>query len=65
IVEKKIHGEVEISFDVQRNGLLSNMKIDKSLCSDCDEAALRVIKDGPGWKIKKGDKGTVRVKVKF
>jgi TonB family protein len=65
VVQKKIHGEVEISFEVQSNGALTNMKIDKSLCSDCDEAALRVIKDGPRWKVKKGDKATGKIKVKF
>lgn len=65
IIDKKIHGEVEVSFDVQRNGVLSNIKIDKSLCNDCDEAALRAIKEGPRWKIKKGDKATGKVKVRF
>jgi TonB family protein len=65
IRQKKIHGEVEISFEVQSNGALTNMKIDKSLCDDCDEAALKVIKDGPRWKVKKGDKSTGKVKVKF
>ena len=65
ILERKIHGEVEVSFDVQKNGLISNVKVDKSLCGDCDEAALKVIKEGPRWKVKKGNQGTARVKVKF
>ncbi|MEO6550116.1 MAG: energy transducer TonB [Ferruginibacter sp.] len=65
IVSKKIHGEVEVSFDVQRNGAIANIKIDKSLCADCDEAAMRAIKDGPRWKIKKGGKSSGKVKVKF
>lgn len=34
IVQKKIHGVVEISFEVQSNGALANIKIDKSLCED-------------------------------
>lgn len=65
ILERKIHGEVEVSFDVQKNGLISNVKVDKSLCGDCDEAALKVIKEGPRWKVKNGNQGTARVKVKF
>ncbi len=65
ILQKKIHGEVEISFEVQSNGSLTNIKIDKSLCEDCDEAALRAVKEGPGWKVKKGKKATGKVKVKF
>ncbi|MBC7890018.1 MAG: energy transducer TonB [Ferruginibacter sp.] len=65
ILQNKIHGEVEVSFEVKSDGAISNMKIDKSLCNDCDEAALRVIKDGPRWKVKKGEKAMARVKVKF
>ncbi len=65
IVQKKIHGEVEISFEVQSNGALANIKIDKSLCEECDEAALRAVKEGPRWKIKKGKKATGKVTVKF
>ncbi len=65
IVQKKIHGEVEISFEVQSNGALANIKIDKSLCEECDEAALRAVKEGPRWRIKKGKKATGKVKVKF
>lgn len=64
-VQKKIHGEVEISFEVQSNGALANIKIDKSLCEECDEAALRAVKEGPRWKIKKGKKAIGKVKVKF
>jgi hypothetical protein len=34
------------------------------LCGACDEEALRIIKQGPQWKVKKGkkDKGTIKVK---
>jgi len=65
IVQKKIHGEVEISFEVQSNGSLANIKIDKSLCEDCDEAAIKAVKEGPRWKVKKGKKATGKVKVNF
>ncbi|MEP7144597.1 MAG: TonB family protein [Ferruginibacter sp.] len=65
ILQKKIHGEVAISFEVQSDGVITNVKIDKSLCDDCDEAALRVIKEGPRWKVKKGSQGSGKVKVKF
>jgi len=65
IRQKKIEGEVELSFEVQRNGAITNIKVDKSLCGDCDEAALRVVKEGPRWKVKKGNKALGKVKVKF
>lgn len=65
MLQKKIHGEVELSFEVESNGAITNLKVDKSLCQDCDEAALKAIKDGPRWKVKKGRKATAKVKVKF
>ncbi|MEP7111606.1 MAG: carboxypeptidase-like regulatory domain-containing protein, partial [Ferruginibacter sp.] len=65
ILEKRIHGEVEVSFEVQSNGLITNLKIEKPLCNDCDEEAMRVIKDGPRWKVIKGNKAIARIKVKF
>lgn len=65
ILQKKVHGEVEISFEVESDGALTNMKVDKSLCDDCDKAALKAIKEGPGWRIKKGKKATGKIKVKF
>ncbi|CAN5432704.1 hypothetical protein BH11BAC3_BH11BAC3_11020 [soil metagenome] len=63
--EQNQHGEVEVSFDIQNDGAITNIKIDKSVCEDCDEAVLRVIKEGPQWKVKKGNKATARLKVKF
>lgn len=63
--QKKIHGEVGVSFEVRDDGAITNVKIDKSLCDDCDEAALRVIKEGPRWKVIKGSQGIGKVKVRF
>lgn len=64
-VQNNIHGEVEVSFDVQRNGAISNLRIEKSLCAECDKEALRIIKEGPQWRVKKGKKATAKVKVNF
>lgn len=60
-----VHGEVEISFDVKANGTISNIKINKSLGADYDEAAKRLILEGPQWKVKKGKKNTASVKLQF
>jgi CarboxypepD_reg-like domain/Gram-negative bacterial TonB protein C-terminal len=65
ILNKNIHGKVEISFDVKPNGTIANIKVDKSLCNDCDEVAKRLIEQGPQWKIKKGKKGKGKVTVQF
>lgn len=65
VLQQKIHGEVEVSFDVLTNGAITNVKVDKSLCGDCDAEVLRLIKQGPRWKSKTGSKGTAKLKVKF
>jgi hypothetical protein len=31
-IPRKVSGDVEVSFDVQNNGAITNMKVDKSLC---------------------------------
>lgn len=64
-IDKNIHGEVEVIFDVQKDGTVSNVSIAKSLCAACDQEALRVIKEGPQWKVKKGKTDKGKVKVKF
>ena len=50
-------GEVELSFDVNSEGEPVNIKVTKSLCSKCDEEAVRLLKEGPKWKKKKAKKG--------
>lgn len=55
-------GEVELSFDINKNGEPVNITVKKSLCETCDKEAIRLVKEGPKWKrkIKKG-KATVTV----
>jgi CarboxypepD_reg-like domain/Gram-negative bacterial TonB protein C-terminal len=65
ILNKNIHGQVELSFDVKSNGSITNIKVDKSLCNNCDEVAKRLIEQGPQWKVKKGRKGRGKVTVQF
>jgi TonB family protein len=59
------HGEVELSFDVKANGTVSNIRVNKSLGAEYDEAAKRLIQEGPQWKVKKGKKTSASVKVQF
>jgi hypothetical protein len=56
--------EVEISFEVDKNGEPINIRVEKSLCSKCDQEAIRLIKEGPKWK-RKAKKGRTTVKVPF
>ncbi|HQW84597.1 MAG TPA: TonB family protein [Ferruginibacter sp.] len=65
MIKRDIHGEVELSFDVKKNGTISNIKVSKSLGAQYDEAAKRLLMEGPQWKVKKGKKSSVSVKVKF
>ena len=65
ILKRDLHGEVEISFDVKSNGTISNIRVNKSLGSEYDEAAKRLILEGPQWKVKKGKKTSANIKVQF
>ncbi|MBK7288802.1 MAG: carboxypeptidase-like regulatory domain-containing protein [Chitinophagaceae bacterium] len=57
-------GEVQVSFEVNKNGEPVNFKIIKSLCSKCDKEAIRLIKDGPKW-IRKAKNGRTTVTIPF
>jgi len=59
------HGEVELTFDVKANGTISNIRVNKSLGAEYDEAAKRLILEGPQWKVKKGKKTSASIKVQF
>jgi len=65
ILKKGLHGEVGITFDINPDGAITNIRVDKSMGNDYDEAAKRLIQQGPQWKVKKGKNSSARVKVKF
>jgi TonB family protein len=52
IKTKRGSGDVEVSFEVDKNGGPINIKVEKSLCTKCDEEAIRLVKEGPKWKHK-------------
>lgn len=55
-IHKNISGEIKLSFDVDAAGRAINIKVEKSLCKECDEEATRLLKQGPKWVKKKKDK---------
>lgn len=57
--------EVEVSFDVNPDGSLANLKIERSNCASCNREALRIIKEGPKWKSKTGKKERGRLVIQF
>ncbi|TKB96068.1 energy transducer TonB [Pedobacter cryophilus] len=48
--QNDITGRVIVSFVVEKNGEISNLKILQGIGAGCDEEALRVIKKSPLWK---------------
>lgn len=60
-LEAGIEGRVLLSFIVEPNGTISNVKVTKSLGSGCDEEAVRVIKNMPRWNPGKRHGTPVRV----
>lgn len=42
-------GTVRVQFVVETNGKLSDFKVVKSVSPECDEEALRLLKEGPSW----------------
>jgi hypothetical protein len=65
MLKSDLHGEVELTFDVKSNGTISNIRVNKSLGTEYDDAAKRLLQEGPQWKVKKGKKTSASVKVQF
>jgi len=59
---KTMSGEVQLSFDVDKDGQAVNITVVKSLCQKCDEEAIRLLKEGPKWKKKKNKKGKITIR---
>lgn len=64
-VDRKITGDVVISFLVNKAGAISNYKIEQSVSDPLDQAALNIVKSGPGWRLLKGKREKVYVIIRF
>ena len=49
-IDNKIQGKVHVSFVVEKNGTLSNLKVVQGIGAGCDDEALRVVSKMPRWK---------------
>ena len=58
-------GHVIVSFQVNRKSTLSDFKIEQSLSKTYDDEAIRLITQGPAWKLLKGRKARITVMVRF
>ena len=48
--ENNVQGKVFVSFVVERDGTLTDVRVARGLGSGCDEEAVRVLKASPKWK---------------
>lgn len=60
--ESGVQGKVYISFVVEPDGSISNVKLVKGIGAGCDEEAMRVIKKSPKWEPGVQNKQAVRVR---
>jgi hypothetical protein len=58
-------GEVVVAFQVNQRGELSNFKIEQSLSPAQDAEAIRLVKEGPTWRLLKGKRTRVLVIIRF
>ena len=58
-------GSVQVSFEVDKNGEPTNIRVEKSLCNTCDKEAIRLVKQGPKWKRAVSKKGRTTVTINF
>jgi TonB family protein len=60
-LEDNVNGRVPVSFIIERDGSLSDMKIYRSLSPETDAEALRLMKECPKWQPGSQNGRTVRV----
>lgn len=60
-----VKGEAVVTFIVNRNGAISDFNVSSGLPQPARNEAIRLVKEGPSWKIKRGRKATATVIVRF
>jgi len=48
--ENNVSGKVFVTFVVEKDGSLTDVKVVRGIGSGCDEEAMRVLKASPKWK---------------
>jgi TonB family protein len=62
LTDTSIHGQVIISFLVNKNGKPTDLKVEQSLSNSLDAEAKRLLTEGPAWKpLKEKARGTVTI----
>ena len=60
-IDRSVQGKVLISFIIEKDGQLSNIRILRGIGAGCDEEAIRVLQRSPKWKPGMQNKQNVRV----
>lgn len=60
--EEGVQGKVYLSFVIEKDGSITDVKIIKGIGYGCDEEAVRVIKKSPKWQAGKQNNTAVRVR---
>ena len=60
-IDEGLEGRIMVSFVVEKDGLVSNVKVLKGVCESIDEEAARVVRGMPKWKPGMKDGKPVRV----
>lgn len=59
-----LHGTIELSFTVSKDGTPDNITVDKSLLNELDKQAVKALKEGPKWKYRnKNRKGKIVIQL--
>ncbi len=58
-------GTLLISFVIQKNGKIKDIKVIKSLCTQCDEEVIRVFESMPDWQPGEVDSKPADIKLYF
>jgi hypothetical protein len=59
---KKLTADLLLAFCLNKKGNPVDIKVLESSCKQCETEAIRLLKEGPKWVGKPGEKGTVRIK---
>jgi len=63
--DSTIRGIVVVSFDVNKKGALSSFKVERSLTPAHDAGVIRLVSEGPQWKVSKNRPVRAAVRVTF
>jgi len=64
-LDSTLAGNETISFIVNKKGVLSSFKVQQSVSPAHDSAAIRIIRQGPSWKLLKGRSARAVVTITF